>query len=476
MKNERLFAIVNHLLTRGRTDAQELARLFEVCERTIYRDIDSLSGSGVPVVAIAGAGGGFEIAEGFRIDRSFLSREELADLTGTLGGFVEALKSRPLERSLAKLAGLGPRGGRPGPGRPGCESPAAAKAPSRSRLSGSQSGAPAPPLVVALTPWGGPSPDSALVELLRTAVAGMRAVALRYRDSRGGTTEREVEPFSMVLGGAVWYLHAWCRLRHAFRLFRLSRVIEARPLGEVFDPWRRAPVPEPFSIADDEPLVDVVLAVGSTRLAALAEAFGDAAVAHRPDGTATVSFHSPAGDWLEGYVLSLGADVAVLEPPALRTAVRIAALAVARANRRIRRSDPDMTCQGSRGILPGMEDRMSDSLVAHCGLDCNVCPARIAFLKDDPELRRRTAEEWSSKYNVKVKAEDVFCSGCRVEGPPKICHCGTCEVRLCGIAKGMANCGECPDYPTCATITSFLQYIPDAKKTLDAIHGRTVRH
>jgi hypothetical protein len=118
---------------------------------------------------------------------------------------------------------------------------------------------------------------------------------------------------------------------------------------------------------------------------------------------------------------------------------------------------------------------MSEMMVAQCGLDCSVCPARIAFVKDDPELRRRTAAEWSAKYNVSVKADDVFCSGCRVEGGPKIGHCGQCEVRRCGREKGVANCGECAEYSTCATIAWFLQFVPDINTTLDAIHARAVR-
>jgi hypothetical protein len=123
-----------------------------------------------------------------------------------------------------------------------------------------------------------------------------------------------------------------------------------------------------------------------------------------------------------------------------------------------------------------MEGVMSETMVAQCGLDCSKCPARIAFVKDDPELRRRTAEEWSARYNAKVKAEDVFCSGCRVEGPPKISHCGECEIRRCGRARSVANCGECADYATCTTIAGFLQYVPDAKATLDAIRARAAGH
>lgn len=337
VKNERLFAIVNHLLARGRTGARELAARFEVSERTIYRDMDSLSGSGVPVVAVAGAGGGFEIEEGFRIDRSFLTGEELAALTGTLGAFTEALQSHRLERSLSKLQGLGARsrGAQPRPSRG--RSPAAgeldADRPSTSPVP-ADGASPAPPLVVTLTPWGGGSPDSGMVELLRDAVETRHPVAIVYRDMHGAISERVVEPFSMVLGGAVWYLHAWCRLRDTFRLFRVSRIVSALPCDEVFDPWRRAPVPEPFVWSAFEPVVDVELEVRPGRVAGLSEMFDRATVSIQADGTARVSFRCPAGEWLEGYILSLGAGVAVVAPLELRDAVCAAALAVAAANQR----------------------------------------------------------------------------------------------------------------------------------------------
>jgi predicted DNA-binding transcriptional regulator YafY len=449
MKNDRLFAIVNHLLTRGRTGARQLAERFEVSERTIYRDMDSLSGNGVPVIAVPGAGGGFEIEEGFRIDRSFLTGEELADLKGALGGFTEALKSRPLERSLAKLEGLGPRSRATGNDR--------ARRGNAERVPAARGASPAPALLVTLTPWGGRSAESRVVEQLRDAVAERSLVSLLYRDHRGVVTERVVEPFSVVLGGAVWYLHAWCRLRDAFRLFRISRVVEATTLEERFDPWLRAPVPGPFVLTPEEDLVEVLLEVGASRLPGLTEALDDAVVTPAAGGSARVSFRCPAGEWLESYVLSLGPGVAVVEPRELR----------------------ETLTRGDRvpgASSPAKEDVMTEMMTAQCGLDCSKCPARIAFLEDDPELRRRTAKEWSEKYNVSVKPEDVFCSGCRVEGEPKICHCNVCEVRRCGRERGVANCGECSDYSTCPTIAGFIQYIPDARATLDAIHARATGH
>jgi predicted DNA-binding transcriptional regulator YafY len=108
VKNERPFAIVNHLLTRGRTGAHALVQRFEASERTSCRDIDSLSASGSTVVALSGTAGAFEMEADFRIDRNFLTVEELADPKGTVGGLAEALKSHRLKHALNKLAGSAP--------------------------------------------------------------------------------------------------------------------------------------------------------------------------------------------------------------------------------------------------------------------------------------------------------------------------------------------------------------------------------
>ena len=110
MKNERLLAILDCLLLEGKKTADELAKRFEVSTRTVYRDIDSLGAAGVPIAAEAGLGGGYEIEKSYRIDRSFLSPGEIADLTAILKAFAHATKDRSLERSLGKISSLGLRG------------------------------------------------------------------------------------------------------------------------------------------------------------------------------------------------------------------------------------------------------------------------------------------------------------------------------------------------------------------------------
>ena len=73
MRAGRLITLVLILQRHGRVTAAELARQLEVSQRTVLRDLEALSGAGVPVYATRGAGGGFELLE--------RRTPDLADLT-----------------------------------------------------------------------------------------------------------------------------------------------------------------------------------------------------------------------------------------------------------------------------------------------------------------------------------------------------------------------------------------------------------
>ncbi len=66
MRAGRLISLVSILGREGRTTAAALAERLEVSERTILRDLEVLSGSGVPVYAVRGPGGGFQLLEGYQ--------------------------------------------------------------------------------------------------------------------------------------------------------------------------------------------------------------------------------------------------------------------------------------------------------------------------------------------------------------------------------------------------------------------------
>jgi len=309
VKNERLMAMIDCLLRDGRVTAAELSRRFEVSVRTIYRDIDSLGMAGVPIFAESGPGGGYLIYPAYRVDRSFLSKDEIADLSAFLRGMPEALKDDNIERSLGKIASLGPR-----------------------RPSGDAEGAALPPpLISAISPWGAPGPNPLTVMALRRAIADRRIAAFEYVDAEGRRSERTVEPFSIVIGGAVWYLHAFCRLRSEWRLFKLSRMSSLRACTERYDPVARLPAPRPFG-AWNETLIDITMAASPVIAGMVDEALPGSAYGSLDDGSTLFSFRYPEGDFLLRFLLSFGPGIRILRPEGLRTSLRDASCAIADAN------------------------------------------------------------------------------------------------------------------------------------------------
>jgi len=111
-------------------------------------------------------------------------------------------------------------------------------------------------------------------------------------------------------------------------------------------------------------------------------------------------------------------------------------------------------------------------MISICGLTCSECGAFIATQKNDPDMRKKVAEEWSRQYNVVVKPEDIICDGCtsptdRVFSYPRIC-----EIRNCGRQKQVQNCAHCGEY-ACDKLTKFFELAPIARRTLEEIRNRS---
>ncbi|MGW2486701.1 helix-turn-helix transcriptional regulator [Streptomyces sp. NPDC001606] len=215
MKSDRLLSILLLLQTRGRVPAHELADRLEVSVRTIYRDIEALSASGVPVYAERGRHGGIQLLAGYRTDVTGLTADESRALFilaaqgahAALG--LDAALGSALRKVMAAL---------PAPHRP------AAEVTSRR-------------ILVDATRWkSGPQPAVDLA-VLQDAVFSDRRLRLRYRHSgERALRTYTVDPYGLVAKAGVWYLVADRRGRP--QLFRAERVGSARLLDE---PVRRRP-------------------------------------------------------------------------------------------------------------------------------------------------------------------------------------------------------------------------------------------
>jgi len=209
-RTDRLLGILLELQARGELRAEDLAATFEVSVRTIYRDVEALCETGVPVVATPGKG--YRLMEGYFLPPLSFTADEAALLA--LGGElvrdrVDPLLRQAADEALRKLASVLP------PER---------RAEVERRRQGLMFGS-----------LARPATDRRLV-LARRAIEERRVARLLYHARRREQPEpREVEPIRLLHLTDAWYLAGYCRLRQDSRLFRLDRVDRLELLDERFE-------------------------------------------------------------------------------------------------------------------------------------------------------------------------------------------------------------------------------------------------
>ena len=204
---DRLFQIVLHL-GRGRVvTARYLAEQLGVSDRTIYRDIQDLVTSGVPIDGEAGVG--YRLRRGFQVPPLMFDGAELQALVfgvRVAQAYGDAEMAKAADRVLAKVDAVLPE-----------------------RLRGELD---SKRLVVPRHPL--PPGASEILGDVREAINRRMRVFLDYSDAAGKTTERIIWPLTLAYWGHTWTLGAWCELRQDFRSFRLDRITSARTLASQF--------------------------------------------------------------------------------------------------------------------------------------------------------------------------------------------------------------------------------------------------
>jgi predicted DNA-binding transcriptional regulator YafY len=202
MKSDRLVSLLLLLQARSPRSARELAEALEVSSRTIYRDVEALSLSGVPVYAERGSNGGIALAEGYRKAITQFSTEELHALFLAAADPLAELGVTGHARALDKLAGA----------LPDLQRRAAQQARQRILLDHNR--------------WYRLEQPAALLAVLRRAVWEDRQISIEYRDRTGALSERIVDAYGLVSKAGVWYFIA--RQQDAeFRTFRAERIAKA---------------------------------------------------------------------------------------------------------------------------------------------------------------------------------------------------------------------------------------------------------
>ena len=212
MKVDRLVSIIMILLDKKRIGAQELADMFEVSPRTIYRDIDAINMAGIPVRGASGVGGGFEIMQEYKVDKNVFSADDLSALLMGLSSLSGMIRGDELVHALAKVKSFIP-----------------ADRAKEIELKANQ-------ICIDLSPWMGNRNIQPYLETIQSALQENKLLSFEYIAHHGNKTARTAEPYQLVLKGNHWYLQGYCRVRSDFRLFRLSRMSNLQMKEEIFAP------------------------------------------------------------------------------------------------------------------------------------------------------------------------------------------------------------------------------------------------
>jgi predicted DNA-binding transcriptional regulator YafY len=212
MKVDRLVSIIMILLDKERIGAQELADMFEVSPRTIYRDIDVINMAGIPVLSTPGVSGGFEIMQNYKIDRKVFSTADLSAILMGLSNLSTMIRGNELVNALAKVKSFIP-----------------ADRAKDIELKANQ-------ICIDLSPWIGNRNIQPYLEIIKTALQESKLLSFEYADRYGNKTARTAEPYQLVLKNSHWYWQGYCLKRNDYRLFKISRMSNLQIQEETFSP------------------------------------------------------------------------------------------------------------------------------------------------------------------------------------------------------------------------------------------------
>ncbi len=325
MKADRLLSVLLLLQARGRVTERELAERLEVSQRTIHRDLEALSASRVPVNALRGSQGGWELEKGWRTQVPGLDEAELRALLMAQPRVVgNSRLAAAAESALNKLmAAL------PGPMR---EQAAAM----RERLH------------VDPTAWWETGEDLSMLSVVQDAVARERQLAFDYVRADGQRSARTVDPLGLVAKGTSWYLVA--RGATGMRTFRVSRMASATVLAGGFERpakfdlaahWARATA----ELEDRRKPFSVMLALAPKAAQAVTTRcrtvpVTDAKISDLPPDWIAVRAEFDDEEFARFVVLGLGTRARAIEPLEFRRAIQEEARAVAADQLRAPRKKP----------------------------------------------------------------------------------------------------------------------------------------
>jgi len=292
---DRLVAILIHLQSKKVVTAREIADRFEISQRTVYRDIRALEEAGVPLGSEAGLG--YFISQGYHIPPVMFSRDEVAALL-TAEKMMEKLTDNTLVRQYSS---------------------AMFKIKSVLRTAEKEYLEKLDSHIYVIQP---PSiskdtfPNN-YISLIHQALTGKEILQIEYYSSSAKEyTNRIIEPIGLCFYGSRWHLIAFCKLRDEYRDFRIDRIRQMQPTGEIFSK-KHLSIKEYFpSLSKNKNFKTVVIRFPADLAKELNEQkYYYGFIGEKVNSKfIEMTFLTNSFEWICYWLLALGAKVIVKEP------------------------------------------------------------------------------------------------------------------------------------------------------------------
>lgn len=287
MQINRLLEIVYILLDKKTVTAKELSEHFEVSQRTIYRDIDSLSTAGIPIYANRGKGGGIRLLDNFVLNKSMLSDKEQIEILSSLEG-LKALNVPDVEPVLKKLSVLFDKNNTNW-------------------------------IDVDFSYWGSDGKEREKFNLLKTAVLSSNKITFDYMNTYNEISKRVVEPIQIFFKEKSWYLKAYCTEKQDFRTFKIIRMKNIELTNQTFT--KKMPKMQNSEFLNENPIT-LKLKFSKAVSNRIYDEFCQETITLNDDGSLTVIVKFPENEWIYGYIMSYGAWCEVIEPHHIRELIK----------------------------------------------------------------------------------------------------------------------------------------------------------
>lgn len=286
MQISRLFEIVYILMNKKNVTAKDLSEHFEVSQRTIYRDIETLCEAGIPIYTTKGKGGGIGIMEHFVLNKSVLSEKEQSDILSALQG-LKATNYSDTDQVLSKL----------------------------NSLFGNKN---TDWIEVDFSYWNSSEEDKLKFRALKDAILSQNVIEFNYYNTKGEESHRIVEPVKLVFKGQAWYLYCYCRERNDMRYFKITRIEALKTSNEHFTPSEAVSVDDDTSYLNNSPSASLVFRIDADMAYRIFDEYPKETITKNTDGTFTINAEMKTGTWLIGYLMSYEDHIEILEPSWLR--------------------------------------------------------------------------------------------------------------------------------------------------------------